>query len=230
MARGSLSRLSERARNMPARALEVLRREGVAGLRIRALDATVYRHLLISRRVLSIPTRGGVELPRGIELTFLEADGADEYAVFRPDAEPAETERRLGAGHRCIVARRGGRIIHARWFSPDRLESAYLGLAFELPSDTVYAHDIFTAPDARRQGISVAAASLYRDTCLAEGYRTALGSLWPGNSPGAAMLRANGQELIGAVGAIKLGARRIPILRWMPEGHLGRAHRFEPGR
>lgn len=230
MARGSLSRLSERARNMPARALEVLRREGVAGLRIRALDATVYRHLLISARPLATPEPAGVGLATDVGLSFLDPGQADAYAAFRPDADPSETQRRLAEGHRCMAAWREGRIVHARWISPRRLESAYLGLAFELPSGAVYVHDTFTAPEARRQGITVASGVYYRDALRAEGIRTALGSIWPGNAPGMAMLRANGQELIGAVGAIRLGSRRIPVMRWMPPGYLGTAHRFSPGR
>ena len=227
--RGSLSRLSDRARNTPARALEVLRREGVAGLRIRALDATVYRHLLISARPLSIPEPAGLEALARIELSFLDPGEVEDYDAFRADSDPAETRRRLAAGHRCTIARRDGAIGHARWISPLRLESAYLGLSFELPPGTVYVYDTFTAVAARRQGISVAASSFYRDALRSEGIRTNLGSTWPGNAPARAMLRATGQELVGAIGAIRLGSRRIPVMRWMPAGYVGASHRFVPG-
>ena len=224
-----MSRLSDRARNTPARALEVLRREGVAGLRIRALDATVYRHLLISARALSIPEPSELEPVAGIELSFLDPADIADYAAYRPEADPAETHRRVASGHRCTVARRDGAIVHSRWISPNRLESAYLGLSFELPAGTVYVYDTFTAPAARRQGISLVVASYYRDALRSEGMRTVLGSTWPGNVAARAMLRATGQDLIGAIGAIRLGARRIPVLRWMPEGYVGAARRFSPG-
>ena len=230
MARGSLSRLSERARNMPARALEVLRREGVAGLRIRALDATVYRHLLISARDLAIPARAGIELPPGIEIGFLDPAETGDYAALRPETDPAETDRRLATGHRCIVARRNGRVVHARWISPGRLESAYLGLSFELPPGIAYLHDTFTALEARRQRLSVATGALCFRVLRDEGVETALAGIWPGNAPAMALLRTNRHDLIGVIGAIRLGRRRMPVMRGMPEGYVGSVRPFTPAR
>lgn len=214
---------------MPGRALDVFRQEGVAGVRLRALDATVYRRLLITARGLRSEDSPVEEIKAaGLEVSFLEPRELEAYAAFRPDAAPSETRRRFDAGHRCVVARRGGRIVHGRWISPEQLESPYLGLSFDLPATSVYVHDTFTAAEARRQRISLMVSTWYRGALRDEGVRTVLGSTWPGNAPAMAMLRANDQDLIGAIGTIRLGPARIPLRRGMRPGYIGSAHRFAP--
>ena len=200
----------------------------MAGLRRRALDATVYRHLLISCRPLAERTEEAPPTVAGLEVAFLERERIDDYAELRPDSAPAETRRRFDAGHRCMVGRLDGRILHARWISNELLESAYLGLAFELPRTSAYVYDTFTAASARRRGISVAASAFYREVLREEGMERALGSLWPGNRPARGMLERAGQELVGAVGAVRVGPARFAVRRRMPAGYLGQARRFEP--
>lgn len=216
-------------RSVPARALAAFREEGISGVRLRALDATLYRRLLISARALrDEDAAGAAPAPAALEMSFLDPGELGDYGEFRPEVSPGETRRRLDQGHRCVVARRDGAIVHARWISPERLESSYLGLSFDLPAGSVYIHDTFTAKGARRQGISLVVAPWYRRVLRGEGMQVMLGSTWPGNAPAREMLRASDQELIGSIGAIRLGSARIPVTRGMPPGHVGAARRFTP--
>ena len=226
----SLARVKRPVKEIPARALQVLRGEGISGLRQRGLDATVYRHLIITARSLDDRRldRDDVVEPPGVDFSFLGLDSADDYASLRPDSLPVETNRRLTTGQLCLIGRRGGEIVHARWFSEERLESSYLGLSFELPPDAVYAHDVFTARSARKLRISVSAAPYYEEMLRHKDVRTILGSVWPGNSAGLAMVQAHGHERVGTLGAIRLGRARIAVRHRMPAGYIGAAGRF-PG-
>lgn len=215
-------------RDVPSRALEVLRDEGLSGLGQRGLDATVYRHLIITARSLDDrrPYRDDVAEPSGVDFSFLALDSTDDYASLRPDSLPSETNRRLATGQLCLIGRRDGEIVNARWISEERLESSYLGLSFELPRDSVYVHDVFTARSARKLRISVNAAPHYEEMLRRKGVRTILGSVWPGNSAGLAMVQAHGHERVGTLGAIRLGRARIAVRRRMPTGYVGAASRF----
>lgn len=161
-----------------------------------------------------------------MDFSFLAPESIDDYASFRPDTPPAEVERRLATGQLCLIGRRDGEIVNARWISEERLESSYLGLSFELPRDSVYLHDVFTARSARRLRISVNAAPHYDEMLRRKGVRTILGSVWPGNSAGLAMVQAHGHERVGTLGAIRLGRARIAVRRRMPTGYVGAASRF----
>lgn len=214
---------------MPARAGEVLREEGLSGLRVRALDATVYRRLIMVSRPLEMPAPDPPAEAGEVDFSFLGVDEAPAYALLRPDSAAVETERRLLEGHRCLVGRRDGELVHARWFSSKRLDSAYLGLSFELCPKVVYAHDVFTAAGARRLGISVSAPRHYRGILWEEGVRILLGSIWQGNVAGLRMVQAHGHQRLGALGALRLGRLRVPVRRQMPAGYVGSAHRFDEG-
>lgn len=205
----------------------MLRAEGVAGLRLRALDATVYRRLIIHCQPLRAapapkPAMGAGEA----EFALLEAHEIDAYRRLRPDTPAAEVRRRLDAGQLCMVARLGGEVVHARWCATDRLESAYLGFALELLPGIAYSYDIFTAPRARRLGIAIG-ASQRTDALLATGgAETTLGAVWPGNAAAIALFDAVGRTPIGSLGSLRLGGRRRLIRQRLPDGYLGAAHRF----
>lgn len=212
-----------------SRALEVLRTEGVAGFTLRALDATVYRRLLVHTRSLLAPAPPRLSAGAGgAEFSLLGAEEVEEYRRLRPDTPAAEVRRRLDAGQRCIVARLGGEVVHARWCETNRFESAYLGFAFELLPGFAYSYDAFTAMRARRLGIAFE-ATRHSDALLrSEGAVTTLGSVWPGNTAAIAMFTALGRTPIGSLGALCLGRRRRLIRRRIADGYLGAAHRFSP--
>lgn len=213
------------------RASELLRSEGVAGVRLRVLDATVYRRLIVHTRSLrrSSPAPGPETTAGAAAYSLLEADEVTAYRLLRPDTPAAEVRRRLDAGQLCMVARLDGAVVHARWCSTERLESAYLGFAIELLPGIAYSYDSFTAPRARRLGIAIEATQR-TDALLEEGgAATTLGSVWPGNAAAIAMFTKLGRSPIGSLGSLRVGRRRRLIRHRLASGYVGTAHRFEPG-
>ncbi len=219
---GDASRAARRTR-------EILRDEGASGLWLRGLDATVFRRMILLARPLSAaPSQRPSERPTGVEYSFLRPDEVAEYSALRPDTPAAETARRLAAGHRCLVGRLDGVVVHARWISIERLESAYLGFWFELGPTTAYVGDAFTAAAARRTGISLEATAHYREALEREGVRTVLAAVWPNNIAGSGYVHTIGQRRIGTLATLRLGPARIPLRRGALDAHLGHARRFRP--
>lgn len=209
------------------RAREILRDEGASGLWLRGLDATVFRRMIVLARPLSAaPSQRPNQRPTGVAYSFLRPDEIADYSALRPETPPAETARRLAAGHRCLIGRLDGAVVHARWISIARLESEYLGFSFELAPATAYVGDAFTAAAARRRGISFEATAHYREILERAGVRTVLAAVWPNNAAGSGYVRTIGQRRIGTLAALRLGAARIPLRRGALDGHLGPARRF----
>jgi len=207
------------------RTREILRDEGPSGLWLRGLDATVYRRMILFARPL---TATPSQRPTGVEYSFLRRDEIAEYSALRPDTPATETARRLAAGHRCLIGRLDGAVVHARWISTERLESEYLGFSFELGGTTAYVGDAFTAAAARRRGISFEATAHYRETLEGEGVRTVLAAVWPNNRAGSGYVHKAGQRPIGSLATLRLGPARIPLRRGALDQHLGPARRFRP--
>ncbi len=210
---------------LPARALGVLRAEGIGALRLRVLDATIYRRLNVYSRSLQ-----PAHAPRpvaGAEFSLLAAAEADAYRRLRPDTPAAEVRRRLGAGQICMVARLGGELVHARWSSTDRLESPYLGFAFELRPGIAYSHDAFTARGARRLGIAIEATRRNDVLLAAAGARVSLAGVWPGNAAAIALFETLDRTPIGSLATLRLGRRRR-LIRRLADGYVGAARRFTP--
>jgi hypothetical protein len=214
-------------RRRTTRGLEVLRAEGLGGIRLRALDATIYRRLNVYARSLAIPLPDG-EPAADAEYSLLGADEVAAYRELRPDTPAVEVERRLDAGHWCMVARLDGSVVHARWVSPHQLESAHLGFAFDLPASTIYSYDFYTAVRARRLGIGAEAVRRYNAILERDGARIVLGCVWPGNRVAIEMLAKQGQRPIGSLGSLRLGPFRRPLRHRLQEGYVGEAHRFSP--
>ena len=207
-----------------SRVIEVARSEGVRGLWWRGLGVTVYRRLIVFARAMD---EAPVPAPAKVALTvdLLDRQTIDEYLALRPDTTASETERRLGSGQRCIVARHDGRPVAARWFATGRAELPYLDLVFDLPHGVGYGYDVYTAPKFRGLGISPSVRPHQEEILRAEGCRWLVGTAMPENQLGHRLVTMAGYESVGTVGCLRLGPLRMPVRR-LPSGYLGAADRL----
>jgi hypothetical protein len=125
-----------------ARALEVLRDEGIRSLAFEVLGETVYRRLALLERALDEPPPVH-DLRSRIDLGLV--GDASEYVGFRTDAAPRDVAARLDGGALCFVARAGGRIVGATWASVGGGRIPYLGCDLALADDEVYLSDTWVA-------------------------------------------------------------------------------------
>jgi SAM-dependent methyltransferase/GNAT superfamily N-acetyltransferase len=201
---------------LPARALTMLRTEGLRGIGVRILAATVYRRLL----VLALPlddTRGPAA-PSRVEIRTLEATALDEYLRFRPGSEEAALARRFRAGARCFVALHEGRIVHAGWATTGPAWIEYLGCEFPLAPGDVFQFDSFTAPEFRGRGFAQARITAMAGVLRAEGRRRLLAAVWPENTAGLRPLTAMGYRVVGRVTVTRLGPWRRVRVRGVHQG------------
>ncbi len=185
---------------------------------------TVYRRLIfVAREIDESPLPGEAELE--LEFEELGAGALPEYARLRTDARPGDAAGRLRRGQCCILARHRGEIVNARWYSVQRAEVPYLGLAFELAPGVGYVYDVFTAPAAR--GRRVGAVSRLRCEALLReaGAKALLGTVMPENRAGLGLVEGAGYRPLGTVGCLRLGPARVPVRR-IPAGYLGASMRF----
>lgn len=206
------------------RAGEVLRTEGLRGLWWRGLGVTVYRRLtLVARPVESEPRRRAARVAVTPELLTHETVG--DYLELRGDTPAAEVERRLATGQRCVLVRREGAPVSARWFATGFAEIEYLDLVFDLPAGAAYVYDVYTGPEARGLGISAAVAPYYEQMLRDAGCRTLLGTAMPENRAGRGLVGGAGYEPVGTLGCVRLGPLRVPVKR-LPGGYVGRSRRL----
>jgi GNAT superfamily N-acetyltransferase len=206
------------------RTLEVWRTEGLRGLWWRGLGVTVYRRLmLVARRIESEPPRRVASADVTPELLTRETVG--DYLAMRRDTAAEEVERRLATGQRCVLVRRDGAPVSARWFATGFAEIHYLDLVFDLPEGVAYVYDVYTAAAARGLGISAAVIPYYERMLRDAGCHTLLGSAMPENRAGRALVGGAGYEPVGTLGCVRVGSLRVPVRR-LPDGYVGRARRL----
>lgn len=187
------------------RAVEVLRVEGIRSFWLRVLGQTVYRRVIVMEFSFDGPTTSVVaRIPVVVDLL----ERADEYDGFRPDSDPAETRRRIEAGHRCFVARYEGRIVHACWSATGRVWIDYLGHDLVLAPDAVYNYDSFTIPTFRGHDISGFRVTEATRSLRAAGYRRLVAVVVPENLAAFRPLEKAGYRRVGVMGYVGIGRWR----------------------
>jgi GNAT superfamily N-acetyltransferase len=147
-------------------------------------------------------------LPSGFEVRRLRPDEAPAYAAYRPDQGQSECERRLTAGHWCLATWHEGAIISAVWVARGRGRIDYLEKDIVLGDDEVYAYDLFTAPAARGQRITIATRVFHMRFLREQGYRRVLATYAPQNRATAALRRTLGSRPVGWIGYVGVGPWR----------------------
>ncbi len=201
------------------RAREVYRDEGVSSLWFKLLGELCYRRVWVFERPLTVGATSRVELPDDVSLDELTPDEIDGYLELRPGTDAPMLLQRLDAGERCVVARQGGRLLHAAWVSPGRAWIEYLDRTIELADDEAYVYEVFSAPEARRRALSVAVADAIADRMRAAGCRRLLAVVMPENHAGARAVMAWRYRRCGTLRSVRLG-------RWRRDlGGVGRGAR-----
>jgi RimJ/RimL family protein N-acetyltransferase len=194
-------------RSALARALDVLRREGVRALWFKVLGETVYRRLLLLERELYEPALV-LEASVPLEFGFLSEDDLDEYASLRTDRDPNVAAGRLRRGDRCFVARHDGKIVAALWVATGEAEFEYLDRRIRLAEGEAQRYDSFTSPDLRGRGVIAAVGTRLDRELLEENVRRVRGTALPENAAALRALAKGGYRPVGKIGYVKLGPWR----------------------
>jgi ubiquinone/menaquinone biosynthesis C-methylase UbiE len=190
------------------RAREVLRDSGPRSLWFKVLGELVYRRALMCARPLDAPTARAPQVPPGVELGELEVAELDAYLALCRDADRAAIRDRLTEGQRCFVARRDGRLLHVTWTATGHAWIDYLDRELRLAPGDVYVFGSFSAPEARRSGVSIAVVEAIATRLHAEGRRRMLCIVVPENRAAVAAIPSWNQVPVGYMRTIRLGSRR----------------------
>lgn len=197
------------------RAAGVLREEGAASLWFRALGEFVYRRLVLVERPLHEPLpeiRCGIAVETGL----LKPSEVTDYFALRPDADRGDIARRFEGGHRCLIARHGGRLVHVCWVATERAWVEYLATEIPLASDEAYSYDSFAAPDLRGQNLSSSQLKHMLQYLRDNGFRRSVGLVMPENTRGRRTAAKLGYRAFGVMGYVQVGPRRWHFRRVNP--------------
>ena len=151
------------------------------------------RAVLIEHPLHPPPTVRPARVP--IEVGVARREDTQDYVGLRPWRAAAQLHERMDAGHRWFVARVDGRVTAARWVAVDSGHMEETGFSFPLAPDEAYVYDAFTAPAARRQGISRALLGAVLARLSAEGRRRALNAYRPEDPAGRALMHDLGEPI-----------------------------------
>jgi len=195
------------------RAIEVWREEGPRNFFVKVMGETFHRRLwLIERDPGKDPPRSHCTL-EGVECRPLQAEDADAYVAFRPEADRAEILGRLEAGHQCFAVWKDDRIINAGWVGQGRCWVEYLDLDIELAPGTGYLYEVFTAEEYRGHRVS-SERFAYQSRVLAEqGCRRTIAAIWPENPAVAKSAARATFDTVGEIGYWGFGPLRYRYCR-----------------
>jgi len=185
--------------DIPRRAKNILRQEGLRSFAFKVLGETFYRRLALVERV---PQRSSVRVSSQIDVSFrpLTLSELSAYRELRPETANSELVRRIEAGHTCIVGWYAGRIISARWLGLNRCRIDYLDIEISLAPDTAYLCETFTAAEYRGRRVATAGAAVVEEILYRNGTRRELAAIWPENRAGQKTADRAGFTRVGTVG------------------------------
>lgn len=189
------------------RSQEVLREQGLGSLWFKILGETVYRRAIVFERRLDGLPRAPIPL-RSIEIGELSDTEINAYLRLRPDEDRETVRQRLRSGHRCFVARTGGRLDHAAWTARGEVRIDYLARKEVLGPGEAYVYAVFTAPNARRRAVSIAVAEAMARELRAAGVHRLLLVVMPENRAGLAAASRWRYRPIGLLRDLRLGSWR----------------------
>ncbi len=198
-------------------AVRTLRDSGAAAVIRNGLAVAGLRRVVIIHRRADV-RHGDARTPPDVNAGVVTEDDLDAYQTLRPDTPLAEAQRRLRAGHICVGAWRGDRLVSVRWFAPDEAKIPYVHLSFMLRPGVRYAYDAFTDPVERRNGLGRIVGDALTRRASAEGAISVISAVLPENRDGMALVPGRG-ELLGVLGTITVG-RRLIVASSVPRGYM----------
>lgn len=196
---------------MPRRAWEVLREEGLRSLWFHILGETVYRRMVLFERPLSDPIPSAVAAVP-VEISLLQPSEAGEYVAFHPGLDAAEVRGRLDRGGKCFIARHQGSIVNACWSAEGSVCIDYLGCNLQLTPGEVYVYNNYTDPRFRSRNIAIVRAIEMLRHFRALGYRRLVAVVVPENKAAFRSPEKAGYRQIGVIGYIRIGRWRHHLL------------------
>ncbi len=194
------------------RVVEILRTEGIRSLGFKILQETVYRRMfLFARRVDTPGPKAATSFP--VVCSLLGIADIPAYCEFSRGESPLTVRRRLAAGHICFVARRNGRIVHARWAAFRNVWINYLNCPLSVAADEAYVYASHTACDMRGRNLSPTCAAWMIQNLKRRGYRRLLAVVVPENKWGVRAIQKAGYHQLGTLGYIRIGPWRHDFFR-----------------
>ncbi len=210
-----MTRLSPltRTSNLFARAITVLREEGIKSFWFKSLSEVGYRRYLLLERLLDDPIPH-TEPRVPITIDLLKKTEAEEYSMFRAGVQQSEIIDRIDSGHWCFVARHRGRIISVTWATANMtVRSYYLNREIRLGQDEVYTYASYTEPDFRGLSVSPALKAEMMRYFRSAGYRRMICWVLPENNSSLKALQKVGFHPLGMMGYIRVGPWRKDFYR-----------------
>lgn len=188
-------------------AYRILRNEGLRALGIHLLEKSFYRrmHFLelpLSPEPIAVPDAGEQQIE------FLHPAAVNDYLMLRRQADRGEILERFGQGHRCIIARHEGDIVHACWVGYGRVRIDYLSVEIRLGSDEAYVYDAYTAPEWRGRNLTMLRRAFLSRHMSISGIRKLIAVVVPENRPAVKAVLKGGYRRTGTLACFRLGRWR----------------------
>jgi hypothetical protein len=207
----------------PHRLWAILRREGMLGVRSRALALLGWRSYILYVR--SLEAAAGVVAAVPVEIDELRAEHVGDYLAFRPGPAAGFLDR-LRAGHACFAARHDGRIVAATWVARGGTRVEPLDRDFLPASDEIYLFDSFAAAEHRGQRLFPAVFEVIAARYRARGYRRAVTLIAPYNHASSRSRERSGFRRVGTVRSWSRGPIRTSD--FVPERFAAQADAGRP--
>jgi hypothetical protein len=201
-------------RRIVARALDVLRADGLRALWFKILAATVYRRMIVIERLLGEPlAEVTVAMATPVTVRVLTMDEIAEYVRFRPSASAADVTSLLAGGDLCFAVWSEGCIVNALWVTmkPSRID--YLDADLEIAPGDVYAYANFTAPEFRNRNLATFRGAEVIRYFKERGYFRIMAVIIPENKASIRNGEKIGYRRIGLIGCFKAGRFRHDFCR-----------------
>jgi ribosomal protein S18 acetylase RimI-like enzyme len=194
------------------RAREVMREQGPIALWFKLLGETAYRRLAVYEFRLDRPIPAApVQSP--VDIALLRPDEVADHLRLLPGTSPETVIARLRQGHRCLVVRAEGKVVHVRWSSTTSVHVDVLGCVFTLAPGTELGYGIFTDPDFQRHGFARAARAEMLRRLREEGVARSLAIVEPENASAVILNEKFGSRRIAVIGRLGAGSARYCFCR-----------------